>query len=380
MFGNAQLIEPVTMIVLTGGPCSGKSSSLAYLTERLSDHGFMVFVIPETATLITNSGIDRRKMDKWNQVVLYEEAIFDMQMAFEETYRQAVKGIFPDKKKVILLDRGVMDIKAFILPKDFRAMLKRKGLTEMDVRDRYTGIIHLVTAAEGAREFYTGENNTARLESPDEAIALDQKTRESWLGHPRFKLIDNSTGFEEKILRAFGAISQILGIPAPLRKKERFLVEKVDYDMMAVRQVVEIEQLHLRSKNKAEEIRIRKRAQDGISLYFLTRTRLGAPPIEQEEIIGEQQYYRLVKLKDPKTEIILKDRLCFLWNDRYFELDRYKGRHGGLAILEVEPSDNPDDGAGTRIPPFIHCGRNITGNSRYSDRAMASSRKRPATG
>ena len=46
------------MIVLTGGPCSGKSSSLAYLTEKLSDHGFMVFVIPETATIITNSGIE----------------------------------------------------------------------------------------------------------------------------------------------------------------------------------------------------------------------------------------------------------------------------------------------------------------------------------
>jgi CYTH domain-containing protein/predicted ATPase len=380
LFGNAQLIEPVTMIVLTGGPCSGKSSSLAYLTERLSDHGFMVFVIPETATLITNSGIDRRKMDKSKQVVLYEEAIFDMQMAFEGTYQQAVKGIFPDRKKVILLDRGIMDIKAFISPQDFRAILKRKGLTEMDVRDRYTGIIHLVTAAEGAREYYTGENNEARLESPDEAIGLDQRIRESWLGHPRFRLIDNSTGFEEKIMRAFGAISRLLGVPAPLRKKERFLVEGVDYDRMAVHQVVEIEQVHLRSRNKAEEIRIRKRAQDGASLYFLTRTRLGEPPIEQEELVGEQQYYSLVKRKDPKTEAILKDRLCFLWNDRYFELDRYKGRHEGLAILEVEPSENLDDEAGTMIPPFIHCGRNITGNSRYSDRSMARSRKIPATG
>ncbi|MCX7966792.1 MAG: ATP-binding protein, partial [Syntrophorhabdaceae bacterium] len=131
-----RLIEPVFMIVLTGGPCSGKSSSLAYLTEKLSDHGFMVFVIPETATLITNSGIDRRKMDRSKQVSVYEEAIFDMQIAFEEIYKDTVMRIFPDKKKVILLDRGIMDIKAFMPEDDFMGILKRKRLTEMELRDR----------------------------------------------------------------------------------------------------------------------------------------------------------------------------------------------------------------------------------------------------
>ena len=168
MIANVRLIEPVSMIVLTGGPCSGKSSSLAYLTERLSDHGFMVS-LPETATLITSTGIDRRKMDRTRQVVMFEETIFDMQLAFEETYKKAVTGIFPDRRKVILLDRGIMDIKAFIPHEDFRAMLKKRGLSEVNVRDRYNGVIHLVTAAEGAEEYYTGENNAARIESPEEA-------------------------------------------------------------------------------------------------------------------------------------------------------------------------------------------------------------------
>ena len=112
MLHGARLIEPVRLIVLTGGPCSGKSSSLAYLTEKLSDHGFMVFVVPETATLITNNGIDRRKMNSMSQVVMYEEAILDMQLSFEETYARAASRIFPERKKVMLLDRGVMDINA----------------------------------------------------------------------------------------------------------------------------------------------------------------------------------------------------------------------------------------------------------------------------
>jgi tRNA uridine 5-carbamoylmethylation protein Kti12 len=43
MYKTSRLIEPVAMIVLTGGPCSGKSSSLAYLTEKL---GYRVAEIP----------------------------------------------------------------------------------------------------------------------------------------------------------------------------------------------------------------------------------------------------------------------------------------------------------------------------------------------
>ena len=296
------------MIVLTGGPCSGKSSSLAYLTEKLSDHGFMVFVIPETATLITNSGIDRRKMNKSKQVVMYEEAILDMQLAFEETYQQTVARIFPERKKVILLDRGIMDIKAFMPDDDFKEILKRKKLTEVKLRDRYNGVIHLVTAAEGALPFYTGENNLARIETPEEALAIDQKIRESWLGHPHFKIIDNSTDFEGKISRAFSAISHFLGLPAPLQITEKFLVKSVQYEKIPAHQIIHIEQMYLRSKNKNEEIRIRKRGQNGAYLYFLSRKTV----IEEEELITEQEYLNLTKLIDPKTDSYGKGAYLFL--------------------------------------------------------------------
>ena len=380
MQGSARLIEPVSMIVLTGGPCSGKSSSLACLTERLSDHGFMVFIIPETATLITGSGIDRRKMDRTNQVVMFEETIFDMQLAFEETYKKAVARIFPDRKKVILLDRGIMDIKAFIPHEEFRAMLKRKGLSEVDVRDRYSGVIHLVTAAEGAEEYYTGANNTARIESAEEARSIDCLTRESWLGHPHFRIIDNRTGFEDKIRRTFEAISEFLGIHLPLEKEERYLVRSYEYEELPNHQTIQMEQVYLRSRNRAEEVHIRKRGQGGAYLYFLSRRRAarrGEVWIEEEELIAEQEYLTLKNLIDPKTEIIEKERICFLWDNRYFELDRYSGRREGLIILKVE-FDEP--GGGKRrnhIPPFIAAGDNITDDPRYLTRNVAARQKRP---
>ncbi len=372
MYKTSRLIEPVAMIVLTGGPCSGKSSSLAYLTEKLSDHGFTVFVIPETATLITNSGIDRRKMSKSKQVVMYEEAILDMQLAFEETYQQTVTRIFPEQKKVILLDRGIMDIKAFMPDDEFKAILKKKRLTEVKLRDRYNGVIHLVTAAEGAPAFYTGENNSARIETPEEARTIDQKIRESWLGHPHFRIIDNSTDFEGKITRTFSAISHFLGLPAPLHISQKYLVKNVRYEKLPAHQIIHMEQMYLRSKNKNEEIRIRKRGQDGAYLYFLSRKTL----IEEEELITEQEYLNLTKLIDPKTDAIRKERICFLWNNQYCELDSYTGKCEGVAILKIEPVETTRGAATIQIPPFIAIEDNITGNMQYYERSMATKKKK----
>ena len=375
MFNGSQLIEPVYMVVLTGGPCSGKSSSLAYLTEKLTDCGFMVFVIPETATLITSNGIDRRKMDRPKQVLMYEEAILDMQLSFEETYRSAVKKIFPEKKKVLLLDRGIMDIKAFMPYEDFNTMLRRKGLKEAHLRDRYHGVVHLVTAADGAREHYTGENNAARIETPEEAVLIDRRIRESWLGHPRFKIIDNRTDFEGKMRRTFAAISQLLGIPASREERERYVIRSVSWEHLPTHRAIDIEQVCLKSKSGDEEIWIKRRGQDGSYLYFLTRTRTAGGRVEEEELITEQQYSNLKRLREPGTETLSKDRISFFWNGQYLAIDRYRGRHEGLCVLDAEATGvsgaGAPGGADAALPPFIAVHKNVTNNPRYRERNMA---------
>lgn len=370
---NSRLLQPVSMIVLTGGPCSGKSSSLAYLTEKLSDHGFMVFVVPETATLITGNGIDRRKMDKPGQIVVFEEAIFDMQMSFEDTYKQAVARIFPERRKVILLDRGIMDIRAFLTDEVFSGILKRKGLTRAAIRHRYDGVIHLVTAADGAAEYYTGENNSARLETPEEALRIDLRTQESWVGHPRFKIIDNSTDFQGKIKRTFSAIARLLGIPDVPPTREKYLVERIETSALPAHQRLDIEQVYLRSKDKREETRIRRRGQDGTYFHFLARTRPAGSqnvPVEEEELIPEQEYLSLTRLMDPRTEVLSKERMCFLWNNQYFELDSYNGRHKGLMMLLVE-SQEPQEQERIHVPPFVAVGKCVTHDPRYTDKNLA---------
>ena len=46
----------ITKICLTGGPCAGKTSGLAYLCEKLRDDNINVYMVPEAATLLANGG------------------------------------------------------------------------------------------------------------------------------------------------------------------------------------------------------------------------------------------------------------------------------------------------------------------------------------
>ena len=58
----------------------------------------------------------------------------------------------------------------------------------------------MVTCADGAEEFYTSQNNEARYESKEQAISLDKKLVNAWVGHPHFSIIDNKVStFQKKI-------------------------------------------------------------------------------------------------------------------------------------------------------------------------------------
>lgn len=46
----------VTRILITGGPCGGKSKFMVEITNDLTQLGFKVLTVPEAATLIMNGG------------------------------------------------------------------------------------------------------------------------------------------------------------------------------------------------------------------------------------------------------------------------------------------------------------------------------------
>ena len=60
-------------------------------------------------------------------------------------------------------------------------------------------VIHMVTSAKGAEEFYTVEDHAARGEGLEEARMRDTKAAEAWVGHPYVDVVDNTSDFEHKI-------------------------------------------------------------------------------------------------------------------------------------------------------------------------------------
>ena len=270
--------EEIPMIAIDGGPCSGKTSVMAMLSEKLSNFGFRVFVVPEAATIIINSGFDPRVFSNEHEILRIQEAIFNTQLHLEQQCADTADKLrygINEQKPLLLCDRGIIGAKAYFPERCsgyFETLAKLKGFETAELMNRYNGVIHLVTAAKGAEKFYTLENNKARRENMEEARAIDQRIKNCWIGHPHLKVIDNSTDFEGKKHRVLTAICRFLEIPAPIEIERKFLVKMVDMDVLAFHRhrKVEIEQFYLNSTS-GEELRLRKRGYDGSYSYFLTK-------------------------------------------------------------------------------------------------------------
>lgn len=373
--------EQIPTIAIDGGPCSGKTSVMAMLSEKLSDFGFKVFIVPEAATIIINSGFDPRVFRNENEILRIQEAIFNTQLHLEQQCADTADKLrygINEQKPLLLCDRGIIGAKAYFPERCsgyFETLAKLKGLETADLMNRYNGVIHLVTAAEGAEKFYTLENNKARRENPEEARVIDQKIKNCWIGHPHLKVIDNSTDFEEKKRRVLSAICRFLEIPAPIEIERKFLVKMVDMDVLAFcrHREIEIEQFYLNSP-LGEELRLRKRGYDGSFSYFLTKKMKTANPmvrLETERIISHYDFLAMSENADQSKSTIRKDRICFLYNSQYFELDFFKSpkRIKNMIVLEIELTEQNDK---VEIPDWIQIEKEVTGDPEYSNYKLAS--------
>ena len=82
----------------------------------------------------------------------------------------------------------------------------------------------MVTAAEGAEEFYNFSNE-ARYEDAVGARARDHRLRQAYMGHHKFMIVDNETNnFEEKIRRSIGLVQSIVGLPTDVNFFKKYLL------------------------------------------------------------------------------------------------------------------------------------------------------------
>lgn len=313
-------------IVLTGGPCAGKTTALRYLVEHLSGRGWRALVVPEAATLMITGGLHDVGALAANDRARYlavQEHLLSLQHDLRRRFH-ALAAALDAEKTVILYDRAELDNRAYMEPAEFDTTLRSAvNMVAGAVAAQYDAVIHLVTAADGLHS-YTTANNEARFETPQQAVELDRAVQAAWLGHPHYVVVGNDRSFDQKLTRTLAAVLNVLGEPEPLEIERKWLLSAAPPTALLAGAVpVDIEQMYLPPDGQTER-RIRARTHDGHITYFhTTKTpKAGsAGRVEREQIITAETYHMLAGMRWPSTEVIRKRRFCFVRGSQHFELD-----------------------------------------------------------
>ena len=76
----------MTRILLTGGPCAGKTTALAAISQDLTQLGYKVLVVPEAATTIMKAGAMIANTNfTLRECVEFQKALMKMQTALEDS-------------------------------------------------------------------------------------------------------------------------------------------------------------------------------------------------------------------------------------------------------------------------------------------------------
>lgn len=383
---------PVYRIVLTGGPCGGKSTAMSHLSDRLKGLGFRVFCVPEAASLlITGIGMVPPMLPE-HEHITFEGTLLRTKIALEDTFTALARA--SKRRSVVLCDRGTMDTRAYLDKETFDLVLSEFGWNIVELRDRrYDGVVHLVTAAIGAPHHYGTENNTARHESLEQAAELDCRVLEAWVGHPRIRIVDNTTDWNGKLTRVLDAVCQFVGAPRPNSDAHKFVLENWNPEELRRRGInVEsftVDQTYLH-KERSQSIKgytyLRRRGQNGSYTYTLSSTGQPRPtpapvgpdgsklpPLEgqhgqlldQKSIILERsingrEFLALLRQSDSRRLTVKKQVYCFIYENNYYEIHEFRDPDIRLTIL------NTDAAKGT-LPPFLaHQAVDVSGRKEFS--------------
>ncbi|MBQ3732753.1 MAG: ATP-binding protein [Bacteroidales bacterium] len=205
----------ITKIVLTGGPCAGKTTTNERIEEFFSKVGYAVFTLPEAATLFIKAGAEFLTQDR-NLYFEIHKNMMRFLMEMEEDFYRIAEAT--GKPALIINDRGAMDISAYMDPEDWQELLRQTGHTEEELMARYKAVFHLCTSAKGAPHSYTLSNNSARMEETlAEAIAVDDNLIKAWEKHPNLHLIKSEEYVKDKIDNVLLGIAHELGIQDSVR-------------------------------------------------------------------------------------------------------------------------------------------------------------------
>ena len=312
----------IKKIVLTGGPCAGKTTALVKIVEYFSGMGYKVFTIPEVPTLFSIGG--------WNYLT-------------------------PNRQLYYQGERAILEI------------TQMAGSDSESLRKRYDAVLHLVSAADGAEQYYTTATNATRYEKADEeglrlARELDKKVINAWSGHSHLRVINNHDDFNAKLSRVIQEISNVLGLPLPVEKERLYKVEVIGEIPGAIES--QITQTYLVAEPGCE-VRLRRREWSRGKVVNVHRSKKQISEtqvIETERQVDNNLYEQMLQQADPYRSTIKKRRQSFIWKGQHFEIDTFLEPVSDLVILQ---SKGVAEQESVKFPPFVKVLEDVTGNVRY---------------
>jgi predicted ATPase len=198
----------VTKIVLTGGPCAGKTTCLRSIRAQF---GAAIAAVPEAATLLLDSGFPppnheriRACQDEW--IYSFQGAILSLQQTLEETWERLARRC---QARLLVCDRGLLDGAAY-WPGGRQAFLRHFGLARDECFARYHSVLHLQSLAEAHPHLYGPRDNASRYESVEEAVGVERAVRAAWEGHPGLLVLAAEAEPQAKIARVLDQIGALL--------------------------------------------------------------------------------------------------------------------------------------------------------------------------
>lgn len=359
------MANKITKIVITGGPCAGKTTGMSWIQNAFTKRGYKVLFVAEAATELINSGIQPWSFDNLD----FQTAMIQMQTTKEEIFIDAAKKS-KYEKILIVCDRGKLDGKAFSDEDVFKQIVENSKKSEIELRDDYDAVFHMVTAAKGAEEFYTLENNTARTETVEQARIADDRLIEAWKGHHHFRIIGNEGTFEDKMKHLIDEIASYLGEPKSFDTKKKYLIKYpniAELEKMSNVEKVEIYQTYINCTND-EKIQIRKRGLNDSFVYYQTRVRIqNGQLLQVEKQLTKNEYEEKLLNADKTRKQLHRTRYCFVEQNNFIEIDIYPFWKD-KAILNIELNSKNEK---VDLPSFVEVIEDISSNNAYLNSELA---------
>ena len=155
---------------------------------------------------------------------------------------------------------------------------------------------------------------------------------------------------------------------SPIETERKYLIRYPDTEALSRMDGVQI--WHIAQTDlRTEGARVRRLEEKGEIRFIRTdKKRISAlSSFEEEREITEAEYSLLLADADPERKTIEKIRYRIPWLDFLCEIDVYSF-WDDRATLEMEL---PSEDVCPPIPPFVSLVREVSGDKRYSNRAMA---------